>query len=83
MQQIHCLAIAVSAHDDVPNLIDHTAELQTSRLARVILVLEELTMRHKVSRISYHKHVSNVRVAAEMEKRILDRIVECISCSGD
>lgn len=66
MKQIHRLTIAVPANDDVPDVVDDTAELQPSRFARVMFILEELTMRYKVARISYHKHVADVGVTESM-----------------
>lgn len=65
IQKIHCFAVAVPANNDVSNVVDNTAELETGRFTRIMLVLEELTVRNKIPGISYHEHVTNVRVTAK------------------
>lgn len=63
MQQVHGLAIRMSAHNDVPNVVDHASQLQAGGLTREVLVLEELAVRHQIASVSYDKHVADVGIA--------------------
>lgn len=53
VEQIHCFAIAVAAHDDMPNLVDHTAQFQCRRLAAEVLVLKVLRVRNQITGITH------------------------------
>lgn len=69
MQQVHRFTVAVTANNDVTNIVDHTTELKTGWLTRVVLVLEKLTVWHKIASISYHEHVTDVSVTVCKERQ--------------
>lgn len=68
IQQVHSLAITVSTNDDVTNIVDHAAQLKSGRFARGVLILEKMTVRHKITGISNHEHVTDVSVARKKIK---------------
>lgn len=55
VQQIHGLAVAVPANDNVPDVVDHAAQLQSGRLAAEVLVLEVLCMRYQIAGVTHWK----------------------------
>lgn len=63
IKQIHRFAVAVPADYNVSDVVDNAAQFEACWLTRVMLVLEELTVRHEIPSITDHKHITDVRVS--------------------
>lgn len=53
VQQVHGLAIAVATNDDVPDIVDDTAQLEGGRFAAKVVVLEMARIGDHVARVSH------------------------------